>query len=313
MQMTKLEIHSILSILQTTTEFVKMLKTILNVKKTFWGWASSPTLLSLFAAVDGKGDDVRVYHLHTPFNAQESNHEHKSKPTRKDNKIYILGSVAEMLHPHLTFDLRSASSRECKSQPWAHGWKAEVRELRHGAGEELGHDHMHVVPAAGHDRSRIQTWDVCVAHVLTLHLLRVGAWPRPLPGRGLQGNHAVCSNVRCSAAGWCCAAAWSPSSWTTSRMCTTNALTARGCSTLRRNNAANDETLWRRADRSHGNMRPPQRNVAYFCGSQIKLHIGEQTGKDHTAAALDLGFSPCCGNLSQANSVHFFRHRVCYS
>lgn len=84
-----------------------------------------------------------------------------------------------MFHPHLTFDLCSANRRESKSRPWAYWWKAEVCELRHGAGEEPRHDHMHFLPAAGHDQRHLQSWDLRVAHVLTLHLLRVGVWLRP--------------------------------------------------------------------------------------------------------------------------------------
>lgn len=178
-------------------------------------------------------------------------------PTRQQN----VGSIAEMFHPHLTFDLCSAIRRECKYRPWAYGRKAEVRELWHGAGEERRHDHVHFLPAAGHDQRHLQSRDVRVAHVLTLHLLRVGVWPRPpqlLSCHVLPGNRLVwlvCSNVCCSAAGWCCAAAWSPSSWTTSRMRTTPAPAATGCSTSRRNNAANDQRWWRPADPSHWNRR----------------------------------------------------------
>lgn len=92
------------------------------------------------------------------------------------NKVTpIAGSIAETFHPHLTFHLCSAISRECKSQPRAHGWEAQVRELRHGAGEEPRHDHVHFLPAAGHDQRHLQGRDLRVAHVPTLHLLRVGA------------------------------------------------------------------------------------------------------------------------------------------
>lgn len=57
-----------------------------------------------------------------------------------------------------------------------------------------------------------------------------------------DGIWSACSCAMCSAAGWCCAAAWSPSSWTTSKTRTTPAPAATRCSTSRRNNAANDKT-----------------------------------------------------------------------
>lgn len=152
-------------------------------------WIKWPS--SVFALVDGQVDDVKVYHLHTPFNPLESGDSQQGKPTHKKTKHTFFGCFFEAFRPPLTFDLYSKSRRERKSRPRAHGWETEVRELRHGAGEGRRHDHMHYLPAAGHDQSHLQSRDVRVAHVLTLHLLRVGA--RLGPPEAFNGHfHGTC-------------------------------------------------------------------------------------------------------------------------
>lgn len=63
--------------------------------------------MSAFAPVDSQGDDVKVYHLHTPFNPLESIDEQQGKATHKNAKYTFI-----WLHPRSvplkqppTFDL----------------------------------------------------------------------------------------------------------------------------------------------------------------------------------------------------------------
>lgn len=52
-----------------------------------WPW-------SVFVPVSGgQGDDVKVYHLHTPFNPLESSHGQQGKPTHKTTKYTLLTSL----------------------------------------------------------------------------------------------------------------------------------------------------------------------------------------------------------------------------
>lgn len=111
-------------------------------------WIKWPS--SFFALVDGQVDDVKIYHLHTPFNPLDSDSQ-EGKPTHKKTNTHLFGCIFEAFCPPLTFDLCSESRRERKSRPRVHGWETEVRELRHGTGEDPRHDHMHYLPAAGHD------------------------------------------------------------------------------------------------------------------------------------------------------------------
>lgn len=68
--------------------------------------------------------------------------------------------------------------------------KKEVCELRNATGVFSRHDDLHFLPAAGHDQRHLQSRDVRLADVLTLHLLRVSvcAWPH-WPAWGLQGPY----------------------------------------------------------------------------------------------------------------------------
>lgn len=75
--------------------------------------------MSVFAPVEGQADDVKVYHLHTPFNPLESIDEQQGKPTPKNAKYTFFWlhpcSIPLKLSP--TFDLCRTKRRERQSRP----------------------------------------------------------------------------------------------------------------------------------------------------------------------------------------------------
>lgn len=78
-----------------------------------------------------------------------------------------------IFHPISVHKWRRWPSIRPRFRPQLWRWQKEVCELWHGAGEISRNDNLYLLPAAGHERSHLQSGDLRLADVLTLHLLRV--------------------------------------------------------------------------------------------------------------------------------------------
>lgn len=125
--------------------------------------------------------------------------------SQKPQPQFILAHcAAPFLLPPISSSLTLPSCSVHKWRGWPRfrprvwRWQKKICELWLGAGTKSRHDDLHFLPAAGHDQCQLQSRDVRVADVLTLHLLRVsvrqtlGACADQRPtGTGRRRGHII--------------------------------------------------------------------------------------------------------------------------